>query len=104
MSLYCDFVTNTIWDTYKGARHGVLSCMEKSFDNSSDMSFKAWHSMTRANLNKSEKIVTNTIAASKYIHSTYLTSDSKKLGQSAVVSIGPESASIKILPFRPKFM
>ena len=69
VSLYCDFVTNTIWDTYKGARHGVLSCMEKSFDNSSDMSFKAWHSMIKANLNKNEKFVTNTFAASKmYLH------------------------------------
>ena len=69
VSLYCDFVTNTIWDTYKGARHGVLSCMEKSFDNSSDMSFKAWHSMIKANLNKNEKFVTNTFSASKmYLH------------------------------------
>ena len=43
-------------------------------------------SQSRANLKKSKVFLTNTSAASKYI----------KVG-------GPESASIEILPFRPKF-
>ena len=72
VSLYCDFVTNTNWDTYKGARHGVLSCMEKSFDNSSDTSFKAWHSMAIAHWNKSEKLLTNTTYRSIKDQSTIL--------------------------------
>ena len=46
---------------------------------------EARHSMARANLNKSEKFLTNTTAASKYIL-TYLG--------------GPDSASIEILPLR----
>ena len=44
-----------------------------------------FHSMTRANLNKSVCLVTNTTTASKYIPKR------------------PESASIEIPPFRPKF-
>jgi hypothetical protein len=45
--------------------------------------------MARANLNKSEKLMINTTAASKYNVNTYLS--------------GPESASIEISSFRPKF-
>ena len=45
------------------------------------------HSMATANLNKSEELVTNTTIASKYIPMVR----------------GPESVSIKIPPFRPKF-
>ena len=44
------------------------------------------HSMARVNLNKSEELVTNTTAASKYIPKS------------------PESTSIEILSLRPHFI
>jgi hypothetical protein len=46
--------------------------------------------MAKAYLNKSEELVTNTTAASKYIQYTYLR--------------GPESVSNKISPFRTYFI
>ena len=46
--------------------------------------------MARVNLNKSEELVTNTTAASKYIKYTYLR--------------GPESVSTEISPFGTYFI